>query len=189
MEISQTGWEVQGEIMRRVEWSPRLPCCFCRVHKKDSEESSSSSGHQSRDCVYLSVFIKDRQYRWRECGWQCICEEFKEINSIWGSKVAGENTPISRRTFLIISSRTHRGNLWDSVSSLPFVNKRRVCSECARCKDALTDFVHELNGACSKTDAVLLVRCQVNYMDRRDLRGGNNTPTRQILATETLFMQ
>lgn len=100
MGISHTGWEVQGEIMRRVERSPPLRCCFCRVHRKDSEESSSSSGHQSRDHVYLSVFIKDRQYRWLECGWQCICAEFKEINSIWGSKVAGENTPISRRAFL-----------------------------------------------------------------------------------------
>lgn len=115
MEISHTGWEVQGEIMRRVERSPPLPCCFCRVHKKDSEESSSSWGHQSRDCVYLSVFIKGRQYRWLECGWQCICEEFKEINSIWGFKVAGENTPVSRRTCLIISSHTHRGNLWEYV--------------------------------------------------------------------------
>lgn len=64
---------------------------------------------------------------WLAAGsWQCISEEFKEINRVWGSKVAGANTPIARKTSLIISSYAQMSNLRESVSSLSFVNKLRV---------------------------------------------------------------
>lgn len=62
---------------------------------------------------------------WLAAGsWQCISEEFKEINGVWGSEVTGENISISRRTSLIISSYAQRSNLREIVSS--FVNKLRV---------------------------------------------------------------
>lgn len=135
MEISHTRWQVQGEIMRKVKLWPLLPCCFVMSTKRlRGILFLRRASKQGIVFISLSVLKTSGTDDWDVAGGcRCISEEFKEINRIWGSEVAGKNTPISRRTILKISSHTQRSNLWETVSSLSFVNKLSVFTVWAVC--------------------------------------------------------
>lgn len=54
---SPGGNHEKGEIMTSA------PLLFCHVHKKTQRNPLPPQGIKARDCVYLSVFIKDQWNR------------------------------------------------------------------------------------------------------------------------------
>lgn len=164
--LRRTCWRVQGEIMRGVLYQclPLPP-----------------RGIKHWDCVHLTVLIKEWWNRWLESGWQCI-SEFKEINRVCGSWSLWQRRHKTLLTYNFITYPQEQP-VREPIST--FFCQQASCVFTAQavpesvCVCVLIDKVGfklfcSQSKWCSQRNSLTplfrLVRCQVWFSERQDLR-------------------